>query len=120
LRNAAAAARMAAGLGATFAVIPAGETWDTGHSRPCVEDCVAAGAVIQSLPGSRSPEAELAAAAFERLQGDLAGALRRSCSGKELVERGFAPDVDLAAELNLSGNVPRLVDRAFVGRRVEP
>jgi len=115
LRNAFAAGRTAAGLGSTFTVIPAGETWDTGELRPSLEDLIGAGAVIGSLPGSRSPEADLAVAAFERFREDLSGSLRRSCSGKELIQRGFATDVDLAAELNVSLNVPRLVNRAFVG-----
>ena len=114
LRNAAAAGRMAARLGLTFAVIPAGETWKTGELRPSLEDLIGAGAVIDALPGSRSPEAELAAAAFERFRDDLWSSLRKSSSGKELMERGFERDVELAAQLNVSRNVPRLVNRAFV------
>jgi 2-phosphosulfolactate phosphatase len=114
LRNAGAVARMAASLGATFAVIPAGETWPTGELRPSLEDLIGAGAVIASLPGNRSPEAELAAAIFERFRAGPAGALRQSSSGKELIERGFGRDVELAAECDVSVNVPRLLDRAFV------
>ncbi len=113
LRNAAAAARMAARLGSTFAVIPAGEMWSTGELRSSLEDLIGAGAVIDSLPGSRSPEASLAVAAFERFREDLPHSLRNSSSGKELIQRGFAEDVDLAAELNVSLNVPRLANRAF-------
>jgi len=115
LRNATAVARMATGLGATFAVIAAGETWPTGELRPSLEDLIGAGAVIASLPGSRSPEAELAAACFERFRADMDGALRQCSSGKELIERGFGRDVDLAAESDVSANVPRLLGRAFAG-----
>ena len=114
LRNATAVARRAASHGSTFAVIPAGETWPAGDLRPSLEDLIGAGAVIASLSGSRSPEAELAAACFERFRGDLAGALRKSGSGKELIERGFARDVELAAEFDVSTNVPVLVGRSFV------
>jgi 2-phosphosulfolactate phosphatase len=104
---------MAARLGSTFAVIPVGETWNSGEFRPSLEDLVGAGAVIDSLPGSTSPEADIAAAAFAHFRGNLASALQKSSSGKELIQRGFATDVDLAAELNVTLNVPRLVNRAF-------
>ncbi len=117
LRNAAAVARAAAGLGSSVAVIPAGEMWPTGELRPSVEDWVGAGAVISALPGTRSPEAELAAAAFDHFRERLSQALRQSVSGKELIERGFGMDVEIAAELNVSENVPRLFDRAFVALR---
>lgn len=115
LRNAAAVARTAASLGSTVAVIPAGELWPDGHLRPSFEDLVGAGAVIHALTGSRSAEAELAAAAFAHFRERLPQALRQSGSGKELIARGCGTDVDLAAELNVSENVPRLVERAFVG-----
>ena len=64
LRNATAVGQVAARRGSTFAVIAAGEMWATGELRPSLEDLIGAGAVIASLPGSRSPEADLAAAAF--------------------------------------------------------
>jgi 2-phosphosulfolactate phosphatase len=114
LRNATAVAQLAACLGSTFAVIPAGEQWASGELRPCFEDLVGAGAVIASLPRHRSPEAELAAVTFERFRDGLRESLRMSGSGKELIERGFAGDVDLASESNVSFNAPRLIDRAFV------
>jgi 2-phosphosulfolactate phosphatase len=114
LRNADAVARTAARLGSTVAVIPAGEMWPGGDLRPCFEDWVGAGAVIAAFTGRRSPEAELAAAAFEHFRERLPRVLRESASGQELIERGCGPDVDLASELNVSENVPRLIDRAFV------
>jgi 2-phosphosulfolactate phosphatase len=113
LRNATAVARAAARLGSTFAVVPAGETWPAGELRPALEDLIGAGAVIANLPGTRSPEAALAVACFENFRTDLAAALRKSSSGKELIDRGFASDVDLAAEFDVSANVPRLMGRAF-------
>jgi 2-phosphosulfolactate phosphatase len=114
LRNATAVARAASRFGSTVAVIPAGETWATGELRPSLEDWIGAGAVIDACAGSHSPEASLAAAAFGHVRDDLLYALRNSGSGKELIERGFGLDVDLAAGLNVSTNVPRLINRAFV------
>jgi len=114
LRNATAVARAAANLGSTVAVIPAGEQWHMGGLRPSLEDWVGAGAVIAALSGKRSPEAQLAAAAFDHFRDSLSQALRESVSGKELIERGFRADVDIAAGLNVSENIPHLVNRAFV------
>jgi len=109
LRNAEASAQMAAQLGSTFAVIPAGEAWATGELRPSFEDWVGGGAVIASLPGRRSPEASLAAVSFEQLRHRLPDLLRQTSSGKELIENGFSLDVDLASQLDISRNVPRLL-----------
>ncbi|HEY2016187.1 MAG TPA: 2-phosphosulfolactate phosphatase [Bryobacteraceae bacterium] len=114
LRNAASVARTAVRLGTTVAVIPAGEAWPNGALRPSFEDWVGAGAVIANLPGSRSPEAALAAACFDHFRDSLASSLRDCASGRELIERGFSLDVELAAELNVSTAAPRLVNRAFV------
>jgi 2-phosphosulfolactate phosphatase len=70
--------------------------------------------VIAALAGNQSPEAEWTLAAFERFHQDLSRTLRESGSGQELMERGFGADVELAAQLNVSSTVPRLIDRAFV------
>ncbi len=118
LRNARAVAQAASALGSSIAVIPAGETWPTGELRPCLEDWVGAGAVIAALAGNRSPEAALACAAFHHFRDGLGEALRESVSGKELMERGFKFDVDIAAQLNVSENVPRLRNKAFVALTV--
>ena len=118
LRNASASGRLATRLGSTFAVIPAGEAWPDGELRPSLEDWVGAGAVIASLPGKPSPEANLAALSFEHLRANLSDSIRQASSGKELVSRGFSLDVQLAAELDVSRNVPKLKDRAFIGELV--
>lgn len=114
LRNASAVAAQAARLGTTFGVIPAGETWPSGEVRPSLEDLIGAGSVIARLPGKKSPEAQLALAAFEHFRASLYPALEGCGSGKELIERGFARDVELAGQYDVSANAPVLLDRAFV------
>ena len=113
LRNAPAVAAHLAGSGKRIAVIPAGERWADDTLRPCLEDWIGAGAVLSLLPGTRSPEADLAVAAFERFRGDLPGVLSRCGSGKELIERGFRADVELAAEFGVSRAVPMLAGGRF-------
>ena len=116
LRNAPVVARHAAAHGARIAVIPAGERWRDSTLRPCLEDLIGAGSVLAELPGTASPEAEAAIATFERFRQNLAGALFRCGSGKELVESGFALDVELAAEYTVSRVVPMFTGEEFVDR----
>jgi 2-phosphosulfolactate phosphatase len=97
-----------------IAIIPAGERWPDGSLRPCVEDLVGAGAVLASLPGKRSPEAEIALAAFERLRGHFAAALTACASGQELAGRGFLRDIDLASQYAVSAAVPLLTGDRFI------
>lgn len=96
------------------AVVPAGERWPDDSLRPSLEDWIGAGAVLSLLGGRRSPEADLAVAAFERFRSDLAGTLSRCGSGQELIERGFACDVELAAEYAVSSAVPMLAGDRLV------
>jgi len=114
LRNCRAVAAYARARGAHIAVIPAGEQWGDGALRPAIEDLIGAGAVLASLPGRPSPEAEAAIAAFERFQHNLYDGLARSTSGKELAGRGFARDVEVAAEYAVSLTVPVMQDDRFV------
>jgi 2-phosphosulfolactate phosphatase len=114
LRNAPAVATRAARYGRRIAVIAAGERWQDDSLRPCIEDLIGAGAVLTSLPGSLSPEAELAAAAFVRFEGKLHEVISRSASGLELIERGFARDVELACEYGVSSAAPVLDGDGFV------
>ena len=114
LRNCLAVAEYTRKIGKTVAVISAGEKWHNGTLRPGVEDLIGAGAIINSLVGTKSPEAEVAQLAFQAV-GDRLFPLLLSCSsGKELDERGFRIDIELAAQLNSSQAVPQLQDDAYV------
>ena len=125
LRNrAAVAAWLSARLdeGVTVAVVPAGERWPDATLRPAVEDLWGAGAVLLSLSRfvdktTFSPEARLAAAAFEAMEPRLGDELRACVSGRELVDRGFGDDVEVAARHDASEVVPVLDGDAF---RPEP
>jgi len=114
LRNARAVAGIARKYGSRIAVIPAGERWPDGSLRPSFEDLIGAGAIIHYLNGKSSPEAFAARSAFLAAENELTNLLLRCGSGKELIERGYKEDVNLAAELNVSDCVPILQDGAFV------
>lgn len=113
LRNAKAVATAAQGLGQRVGVIAAGERWADGSLRPSLEDLLGAGAILSHLSGSFSPEASAAVAAFTDAQPELLTTLQRCGSGKELIGRGFAEDVLLASQLNVSAAVPRLSQGAY-------
>jgi 2-phosphosulfolactate phosphatase len=113
LRNAGAVAGAAQAIGRTFNVVPAGERWLGGALRPSLEDAIGAGAILQRLPGTRSPEADWAVAVFERFKTELRDVLDRCGSGRELDERGHRDDVALAGALDVSDCVPRFDGVAF-------
>jgi 2-phosphosulfolactate phosphatase len=114
LRNAAAVGRRLAGVEGRISVVAAGERWPDGSLRPAAEDLWGAGAVLSALgPGGASPEASLAVASYDAVRADLASALRDCASGRELVVAGFARDVDLAAEEDVSRVVPVLAGDLF-------
>ena len=117
LRNARAVAAAARSAGGVVTVIAAGERWDDGETlRASFEDLVGAGAILSSLGTTLlSPEALAAVAAFEAATPEIARHIEGCASGRELIERGFGPDVALASELNSSQTVPILHERAFVG-----
>lgn len=114
VRNATAVAAQAIQLGKRINIVPAGERWPDGTLRPAVEDIIGAGAIIRSLPGSRSPEAQTAVAVFDRFAEHLRCGLIDCSSGRELCDRGFVLDVELAAEIDFSSVVPALQDDKFV------
>ena len=80
----------------------------------CSSD-LGAGAILRQLPGPKSPEAEAAIAAFEQRQHALAETIARSSSGRELIERGFPQDVELASALDESDQMPKFDGLAFAG-----
>lgn len=89
-------------------VVPAGERWPDGSLRPALEDWLGAGAVIAALGKQNSPEAQAAANTFRAVEGDLSRVLKECSSGRELHERGFGADVELAAQHDVSQTVPHL------------
>ncbi len=116
LRNADAVGRwVAARATGRVSVVAAGERWPDGSLRPAVEDLWGAGAVLTALGHQgASPEARSAVAAFAVVRDRLGESLAACASGRELVEAGFARDVEIAAELDASRIVPVLHDGAFV------
>ena len=116
LRNAravAAKARELAGRG-DIGLIPAGERWPGDTLRPAIEDLIGAGAVIEALDGEMTAEARVARDAWRSAKPDLDAVIRDCLSGRELIERGFEIDVDLALEVGSSSTAPLLVDGAYV------
>ena len=116
LRNAEAVAKRAREFGRRVAIIAAGEQWPGQRLRPAFEDLVGAGAIISYLDGRLSPESKAALAAFRAAAPTLLADIRQCGSGLELQDRGFAPDVLLACELNASRAVPLLTDGYYVGQ----
>ena len=117
LRNCLAVAEYATQLGKSIVVIPAGERWEDGTLRPAIEDLIGAGAIVNHLVGTKSPEAEIAQMSFKAVRDRLLPLLLNCSSGKELNERGFKMDVELAAHLNSSNAVPKLQDKAYLNCR---
>jgi len=114
-RNARAVARQAEKLanGQPVGVVPAGEQWPDGSLRPAVEDLLGAGAVLHEFDVACSPEAEVARDAYRHALPRLRGLVHTSVSGRELISKGFAEDVEIALQLNVSNTAPLLLDGAF-------
>ncbi|HKS42877.1 MAG TPA: 2-phosphosulfolactate phosphatase [Blastocatellia bacterium] len=113
LRNCRAVAESAMRKGKNIAVIPAGERWDDGTLRPCLEDLAGAGAIIQYLRGMLSPEARAAVAVFESGSSNLPEQIKSCGSGKEKVAKAAERDIVLASELNASDCVPVMIEGAY-------
>jgi 2-phosphosulfolactate phosphatase len=121
LRNATAVAQWLAPRvrrGASIVVVPAGERWPDGSLPPASEDLWGAGAVVRALERrgvtGLSPEARLAAAAYDAVADRMTDELAACASGVELVARGYGSDVEIATESDESPVVPVLTDGAFV------
>jgi 2-phosphosulfolactate phosphatase len=114
LQNFSAVAAWVNDQASTVTVVACGERWPDGSLRPSLEDYLGAGAVISALSGSRSPEAEVAALAWEASQPHVVDIITSCVSGKEAVLRGWSGDLDYALTLNTSSCVPVLRDGGFV------
>lgn len=109
LRNARAVAALLKNDYHRVGLVPAGERWPDGSLRPCYEDWVGAGAVAAGIGGLASPETEAAALAYASLR-----PLEECRSGRELVQRRFAADVELASTVDVDRVVPVLRDGRYV------
>lgn len=97
-------------------MIAAGERWDgDGESlRPAIEDMVGAGAILAALrPTAPSPEAIAAIAVHAAAAAALHPFIAACSSGRELLQLGYAPDIDAAVQHDVSEAVPLLRDGAF-------
>lgn len=115
LRNAAAVARAAKAIAGDgpVGVIPAGERWPDGGLRPAIEDLLGAGAILHHLDLPCSPEAQVALGAYRAVGDGLADLIRGSVSGRELIDAGFAGDVEMAVDEGVSACAPILTDGAY-------
>jgi len=113
LRNAAAVSAFLREQEGPVAIIAAGERWGDGTLRASLEDLLGAGAIIDGLEGTRSPEAEAAGALYRTLAPRIPELLHACSSGRELIEKGHPGNVALAAELNVSSCVPLQQDGRF-------
>jgi 2-phosphosulfolactate phosphatase len=115
LRNAAAIAKAVTNTGKRrVSVIAAGEQASDGTIRFALEDWLGAGAVIDHLEGEKTSSASLAADTFGALRDRLSEVIASSPSGRELIERGFPQDVEIACGLDCSSTMPVLRDGAYV------
>ncbi len=114
VRNAGAVADAAREFSHRPGLVAAGEIRRDGSIRFAWEDWIGAGAVAEALRLPLTPRAAQAAASFRAARGDLERALRATRSGCELAERGFTPDVRLAAEAAASTTVPQIEGTVLV------
>lgn len=105
LRNATAVAEWIRNRGEPAAVIAAGEQSSHNTIRFAVEDWLGARAIISHVRGTTDT-----LIATQTLK----TAIESSLSGRELIERGYRADVDIAAELDADAVVPILEGGAFV------
>ena len=114
LRNASSLADYVNEKGGSVTVIACGERWQPDDAlRPALEDHLGAGAILNELSGTRSPEAASAAHLFSACEDSLTETLQACSSGKELIEKGFPQDVACASEIDTSRTVPLLTDLAY-------
>ncbi|WZY00032.1 2-phosphosulfolactate phosphatase [Bacillus sp. FSL W7-1360] len=94
-------------------VVSCGERWDDARAeennmRPAIEDALGAGAILQGLAGSKSPEAQVCIASFGGCRNELSELVTSCGSGQELIARGYEDDVAFCAQFNATTVVPVL------------
>lgn len=99
---------------ANITVIACGERWSNLEEnedklRPCIEDYLGAGAILNFLEGTKSPESKVCIAAFQNSREQLEELIWESGSGRELRGKDFADDVKHSSRLDVFQEVPILV-----------
>jgi 2-phosphosulfolactate phosphatase len=115
LRNCRSVANFVNREGGSVTVVACGERWMPGDTlRPAMEDQLGAGAIIQKLKGTKSPEAGSAEATFRACENVLLETLSACSSGKELTEKGYGEDVTCAGQIDSSQSQPLLSGEAYI------
>jgi len=98
-------------------VIACGERWKNKNNvegprelRPCIEDYLAAGAILEKLEGTKSPEAKVCISAFVNSKSGLNELIADSSSGRELIKIEFSEDVEFSCQFDRFNEVPFLVE----------
>lgn len=113
LRNAASVAKMAMKLGKKIAIIAAGERWPNDTLRVAYEDLVGAGAIIYEINGTKSVESNFALLAFKNSLENKFIDLVNCATSIELSKYGYAGDVKIALQYNVSNVTPVLKEQYF-------
>ena len=99
--------------GANITVIACGQRWNDpndGHKelRPSIEDYLVAGAILEKLEGTKSPEAKVCISAFKNSEPELVEGIMDSGSGRELFEINYSEDVEFSCRRDAFQEVPIL------------
>jgi len=113
-RNYRVVAEYANSISENMVVIPAGEKWPNGTIRFAIEDYLGAGALLSELKGDFSTDAIAAKKIFKSIRPELNDIISGSLSGRELIEKGFPEDIEIALELNAGRSVPVLKNKYYV------
>jgi 2-phosphosulfolactate phosphatase len=94
-------------------VIASGERWkridgQERELRPSIEDYLGAGALLEKLEGTKSPEARVCVAAFQSCRPDLSALMLDCSSAREVVSMGFPEDIPFCSQLDIYNEVPFL------------
>ncbi|WP_088070944.1 2-phosphosulfolactate phosphatase [Gottfriedia luciferensis] len=116
---AAYANRLRKELNANITVIPCGEVWNEIQEnedalRPSIEDYLGAGAILNELEGTKSPEVEVCLGAFLYSKHKIKELIWECGSGRELRMKGFKEDVKHCSQINRFNVVPVLQNNCFV------
>jgi 2-phosphosulfolactate phosphatase len=120
IHNAAATAAAVQPNDGNLLVVACGERWPDDNLRPAIEDFLGAGAIISNLETcALSSEASVVVDAYRAHANRLGEVIMECASGRELVELGYAVDVQLAVLTDASPVAAVLHDGEIVSAPVD-